>query len=336
MTRGDSIRGLLGRRDLLILGTGAFVVAAVPLAARRERLVRRTVPVMGTVAEIAVVHADVAMAHQAIDAALAELVQVDRTMTRFDASSEIGRANALAGHRPARVSATTASVLREAIAWAEATEGAFDPCLGCASDLWDVAKRTSPPPAADVRRLAGRRLYRALDVESSGGTAVVRIASRDAAIDLGGIAKGHGVDRAVEVLRTRGILRAFVNAGGDLYAMGEAERGEPWTVGIQSPDDPGRIIETVSLRDAAVATSGDYMQFFVHAGRRYHHLLDPVSAEPRQTAVRSVTVQASTCTAADAAATAVYGMAPDAAARVLRHRAPGSRIVRVIGTTTTV
>jgi thiamine biosynthesis lipoprotein len=118
--------------------------------------------------------------------------------------------------------------------------------------------------------------------------------------------------------------------------MGEAERGEPWTVGIQSPDDPGRIIETVSLRDAAVATSGDYMQFFVHAGRRYHHLLDPVSAEPRQTAVRSVTVQASTCTAADAAATAVYGMAPDAAARVLRHRAPGSRIVRVIGTTTTV
>jgi thiamine biosynthesis lipoprotein len=336
MTRGDSSRRLLGRRDVLILGGGAFVVAAVPLAARRERLVRRTVPVMGTVAEIAVVHADTAAAQQAIDAALTALVRVDRTMTRFDPSSEIGRVNAVAGHRPARVSAETASVLRDAIAWAEATDGAFDPCLGCASDLWDVARRTSPPPAADVRRLAGRHLYRALDVEATGTTAVVRLRNRDAAIDLGGIAKGHGVDRAVEALRERGIQRAFVNVGGDLYAMGEAERGAPWSVGIQSPDDPSRIVETLSLRDAAVATSGDYMQFFVHSGRRYHHILDPVTGEPRHTPVRSVTVQASTCTTADAAATAIYGMTPDAAERVLRHRAPGSRLVRVLGATAAV
>ena len=321
----------LGRREALALGLGAFVVAAVPVAARRRReLVRRTVPVMGTIAQIAVVARDPRHAHAAIDDAVEALRLVEGTMTRFSDVSEVGRANRLAATRPVAVGPATAAVVAEALAWAHASEGAFDPCLGRAIRLWDVGHRRTPPPAPQVQPLAGRRLYRALDLDTWRGAPVVRFTDPDVQLDLGGIAKGYGVDRAVEALRRRGITRALVTAGGDLYALGEAEDGEAWRIGVRSPTDPERVADELEVRDAAVATSGDYFQFFRHGGRRYHHLLDPLTGAPRLTPVRSVTVTAGTCVAADTAATAVFGMAPARAERLLTSRAPGARVARVI------
>jgi len=321
------------RREALTLGVGAFVVASIPIAAhRRQTLVRRAVPVMGTIAEFAVVHRDPRQAHDAIDAAIEELRRVDRLMTRFSATSEIGTANRLAASRPVAVSAATARVLEEGLAWAHASAGAFDPSLGRAIVLWDVGRRREPPPDGAVRRLAGRGFFRAVELDTWRGRPVIRLADPDAQLDLGGIAKGYGVDQAAAALRRHGVTQAIVNVGGDLYALGSAADGGPWTVGIRAPEHPERLAGSLEVQDAAVATSGDYLQYFLHRGRRYHHLLDPATAEPRATPVRSVTVTAPTCVAADAAATAVFGMAPERAARLLQARAPGARIVRTIAT----
>ncbi len=322
----------LTRRDALTLALGAFVVASMPRAARGRRrgLVRRTVPVMGTLARFAVAHDDPLRAQAAIDDAVAELGRVEGLMTRFSETSEIGRANRLAAGRPVPVSAPTATVLREALLWAHASDGEFDPCVGRTIRLWDVGHRHTPPPDHAVRRFAGRRLYRALEVETRGGQPRVRFTDPDIAIDLGAIAKGYGVDRAVDALRRHGIGQAVVSVGGDLYALGESERGEPWRIGIRSPDEPEALAGEVRVSDGAVATSGDYQQFFLHGGRRYHHLLDPGTGAPRLTTVRSVTVAADTCLTADAAATAVFGMAPARAARLLAARAGDARIVNTI------
>jgi len=321
------------RREILTLGIGAFVVGSIPLAGRgRQELVRRTMPVMGTIAELAVIHRDPRQAHAAVDAALEELQAVERLMTRFSEASDVGRANRLAATRPVPVSPQTAAVLREALAWAEASAGEFDPCIGRAIRLWDVGQRRTPPPEEAVRPLAGRSLYRGLDLETWRGGPVVRFRDPGVEVDLGGIAKGYGVDAAVQALQRRGITQAIVNVGGDLYALGPAADGAPWTIGIRAPEHPERLAASLEVQDAAVATSGDYMQYFQHRGRRYHHLLDPATAEPRVTPVRSVTVTAPTCLAADAAATAVFGMAPERAARLLQARAPGARIVRTIAT----
>lgn len=320
----------LSRRRLIALGVGAFVVAAAPfLRWRRARLVRRAAPVMGTVADLAVVDERPAWAHAAMDAALEELRVVDRLMSRFDSHSDVGRANRLAAREGAAVSPATAYVLGEALDWAEATDGAFDPCIGRLVALWDVGHRGAPPPERRVRALAGRRLYRALDV-SRGHRPRVRLTDADAAIDLGGIAVGYGVDRAVAALRRRGITRALVNVGGDLYAMGMSEDGDAWRIGIRSPVDPSILVEEVAVTDAALTTSGDYFQYFDYRGRRYHHLLDPATGEPRRTAVHSVTVLAGSALAADAGATAAFGMEPGRAAALLARRAPGARIVSII------
>ena len=128
-------------------------------------------------------------------------------------------------------------------------------------------------------------------------------------MDLGGIAKGYGVDRAVAALRAHGIEHGLVNVGGDLYALGERPDGSAWRVGVRDARDPTRIERTLELSNAAVATSGDYEQFFDHAGRRYHHLLDPRTGEPIQTRTHSVTIVQPTCMQADAAATASFARA---------------------------
>jgi len=297
----------LDRREVLALGVGVFVAASIPLAARApQRTFRRRIPVMGTIAEITVVHDDANRVREATDAAFEALRAVDRQMSRFRRDSEVGRINRLAVSRTVHVGPETASVLARARDWARDTDGRFDPCLGRAAALWDVTRRTAPPAQERVAALAGRGLWQALDLDVTRRGAAVRLRDRAAAVDLGGIAKGHGVDRAVAALRMHGIEHGIVNVGGDLYALGQRPDGSAWRVGVRDASDPTRIARTLELSDAAVATSGDYQQFFDFGGRRYHHLLDPRTGAPIQAQVHSATAERRTCIEADAAATALF------------------------------
>lgn len=319
------------RRALLALGAGAFVVAAMPRARRdARRRFARTVPSMGTLAEVTVLSDDPRLAHAAIDAAARELARLEALLTRYDDASDVGRANRAAGLAPVAVSADTARVVEEALRWAEASDGAFDPCLQRAIDLWDVAHRRTPPEAALVRRLAGRRLHRAVDVERTPEGGVLRYADPDVGLDLGGIAVGYAIDRAAEALRAAGARDALVNVGGDIVALGRGETGDPWRIGVRDPRDPAALVGTVEVSDGAVATSGDTEQYFEADGRRYHHILDPATAAPRESAVRSVTVLAPTGLAADAASTACFGRDAAYGARLFAARAPGGRVVSAV------
>jgi thiamine biosynthesis lipoprotein len=285
---------------------------------------------MGTFGEVAVVHRDERYAQGAIDAAFQELRRVESVLTRFRPDSEIGRANLSASAAPQIVSAETSGVLKTALRWSGKTDGAFDPCLGRAVALWDFHDRTEPPGLGDVRRYARRGLYQALELGKSQGRDVVVFHEADMQIDLGGIGKGYGVDRAVEALRSWGVENALVNVGGDLYAMGGSEDGDPWKVGVRSPDDPDALVATLEMTNRAVATSGDYHQFFEHGGRRYHHLLDPATGEPSQGTLRSLTVAAESCIDADAGATAAFVTGAPEAMKRLSRAAPGSEVVHTV------
>ncbi len=316
------------RREFLTLGVGLFVALSLPGALRRRtHLSRRTLPLMGTLAELQVAHHDERLAEDAIDAALAELLWVERTMTRFQPDSDIGRANLGAAREAVRVTPATAAVIATALRWAQASDGRFDPALGAASELWDVLNRKTPPPDAPVRRLAARGFWRKLDLDRFRGEPAVRFEDPELHLDLGGIAKGYGIDRAAAALRGRGIRHAIVTVGGDLYALGTAPGGGPWRVGIRSPHDPAAFAATLEVSDRAVATSGDYERFFQWRGARYHHLIDPETAAPRRTPIHSTTVLANRCIDADAAATAVFGMPREDAVRTARRLAAGAEVI---------
>ena len=296
------------RRDFLALGVGALALAGLPRALRpRDRLIRRRIPVMGTVAEIAVRHPDEAWAQRSIDLAFDELRRVDRTMSRFRADSDVGRVNGALGGSVV-VADDTALVLASALGWAAASDGWFDPCLGA---LVEGAGAEAHPAMDTPAGLAS-----ALEVDRDGTAPRVRLHHPAARVDLGGIAKGHAVDLAARALRDRGIFHALVNAGGDLVAMGTDAEGEPWSVGVRDPSDPAGIVAVLPVADAAVATSGRYV--------RGPHLLDPHTGAPVRTATRSLTVQAPTCMDADAAATALFGAPEGVRERILAAGATGA------------
>ncbi|MDT8324624.1 MAG: FAD:protein FMN transferase, partial [Bacteroidota bacterium] len=126
----------------------------------------------------------------------------------------------------------------------------------------------------------------------------------EAMINFGAIAKGYAVDRAVEVLRGLGVAEGLVNAGGEVRATGGS-----WSIGIQHPRSPSELVAVVDPRGRAIATSGDYEQYFEEGGRRYHHIFDPATGMPARTC-QSVSVIADDDMTADALATAVFVMGP--------------------------
>ena len=309
------------RREFVSIGVGVFVALSLPAAVIRRHvsLVKRNFPVMGTLAEIQVAHRDERFAEDAIDAAIAELERVERTMTRFKNDSDIGRANLGASRDGVRVTGETATVIAAALRASSLSDGRFDPAVGEVSELWDVLNRHEPPPADRVQQLAKRGFWRKVDLSTSSKASWVRFEDRDLHLDLGAIAKGYGIDRATQVLRARGVKHAIVTVGGDLFALGNSPEGEAWTVGIRSPHDLRALASTLTVSDRAVATSGDYERFFRYRGVRYHHLMDPETAAPRRTQFHSATVIADHCIDADAASTSVFGLPHDAALRIARR-----------------
>ena len=334
MKRTDAIdlARALDRRGFLAFGAGLFAVAGVPLTIYRRAthppLIRRSLPVMGTIAEVAVVHRDAAVAQAAIDAAFESLKWVETTMTRFTTTSDVGRANVGAARGPVAVSHETAFVVGEALRWARATNGRYDPAVGRTVEVWDVLNRHAPPLNRETAFLADRGLYRGVLLDPEASTIGYR--NQDVELDLGSIAKGYAVDRATNALRSRGIEHGVVIAGGDLYALGRAPDGEAWTIGIRDPHDLRATVGTLAVSDAAIATSGTYVRYFMYRGARYHHLMDPEIAAPRRTPVESFTIRADRCMHADVATTALFGMARDEASSFLERMVPGARIESVL------
>jgi thiamine biosynthesis lipoprotein len=250
-----------------------------------------------------------AMVQRALDAVVAR-------MSPWEPLSDLSRYNRAPAGSWTALPAAMATVLRRAMEIAEASGGAFDPTLGALVDLWGFGPRPfsgGPPDAeaiAPLRDAAGwKRL--ALDGDSLFQPGGLRV-------DLNGIAKGFGVDQAAAALDRAGVKSYLVEVGGELRGVGAKPDGQPWWVEMERPpsfnsaaNDAERTL--VALHDLSIATSGDYRRFFDHAGRRYAHTLDPATGAPSTNPTVSVTVLAKDCMSADAWATALTVMPPDAA-----------------------
>lgn len=161
----------------------------------------------------------------------------------------------------------------------------------------------APPDPGELAAALARVDFRGLEIDAENSRA--RLARPGQAIDLGAIAKGYGVDRAVQLLKEHGVVRALVDLGGDVYALGTRPDGTPWRLGIRHPRRAGQILGILHVSDAAVATSGDYERYFEYEGVRYSHIVDPRTGWPAME-LASVTVVAPHGVWADALSTAVF------------------------------
>lgn len=297
------------RKFLKIGGTFLFVCAGAglgPVLMRNRRVYGKSTTVMGTIAEIQVVHDDAHRAMAIIDEALEEVRRIERVMSHFRDDSEIGLINRDAFRATVVISRETADVIRRGLHWSDVTGGAFDPGLGKIVELWDIKHRTEPPAEDKIRHLTGLAFHRHIHVTDGPAGETIRLTSEDVRLDLGGIAKGYAADRAAEIVSGHGIDQALINLGGDLVALGGKSAGEPWNVGIRDPLDTSRISEVLPLRNQAVATSGNYEQFFKYHGHLYHHIINPWLAQPSAGGFASLSIIGDNCRDADALATGLF------------------------------
>ena len=132
----------------------------------------------------------------------------------------------------------------------------------------------------------------------------VRFLHPDLKIDLGGIAKGYAVDRAIGLLAKAGVDSAIVSAGGDSRIIGD-RRGTPWMIGIKHPRKKAEYVARIPLENTAISTSGDYERFYLQGEKRIHHILDPKSGKPA-TEVQSASIMAAKAVDTDALSTTVF------------------------------
>lgn len=264
--------------------------------------------VMGTAITVQLWHTDPGYAQACIDAVMSEMHRIDAAMSPYKESSELSRINREAARQPVAASEELLGLIARSLQMSQRSGGAFDITYASVGRMYDYRARQRPGDAQIDAALEAVN-YRHITLDQASGT--VRFTHPGVYIDLGGIAKGHAVDRGIALLKKRGIRHALVSAGGDSRLLGD-RRGRPWFTGIKDPRNPERSPVVLPLSDTAISTSGDYERYFVEDGVRYHHILNPGTGRSAR-AARSVTVLGPDATTTDALSTTLFVLGPEKA-----------------------
>ncbi len=256
---------------------------------------------MGTEMSVQLWHESKAFADDSINRVMSEMHRIDHLMSTYKDHSEISMVNAKAAQGAVSVSDELFELIERSLDLGAVTQGAFDITYASVGKHYDF--REGEKPSHEQKQTAMSAVgvgHVVLDHEQK----TVRFMKEGVRIDLGGIAKGHAVESAVSLLRSRGIEHAIVTAGGDSRVLGD-HRGRPWAVGIRDPRQKNGIAARMPVQEEAISTSGDYERYFEADGVRYHHIIEPTSGDSAR-AVRSVTVIGPDAIMTDALSTGVF------------------------------
>lgn len=235
-----------------------------------------------------------------------ELDYLESLMSTYQESSEITQFNRAEVAQEYKFSPETFEVLAMSENISDMSSGAFDITVGPLVSLWGFGpgkSRLAPPDADNIRDALTNIGYSnlILDKENSSAKKVANIQ-----LDLSAIAKGYAVDRVASVLEEVGVLNYLVEVGGETKAKGVNDKGLVWRLGIEKPDELGRnALAVIEVDGMALATSGDYRNYFMSDGKRFSHTIDPKTGAPVEHQLASVSVLAKSCIEADAFATAL-------------------------------
>jgi len=285
-----------------------LIAAAVLLFSGCERQMHaQSEFVLGTVCSINLYEAGSAELYGTL---FARLRQLNDTFNNYSDSSEITRVNQNAAVAPVEVSQDFFIVLKTALDFARLTGGAFDPTVGPLVKLWGFGKTPRVPSQEEIeaaQKLVGWQcviLEGFTDQEAAAPT--VRFTKSGVRLDLGAIAKGYAADCLVDILRERGVQRASISLGGNVYVYGKKRDGSLWSVAIRNPEKPGQNSFMLKTQDATIVTSGAYERFFEQDGKIYGHIFDPATGFPADSGLASVTIVSKTSMVADALSTSLF------------------------------
>lgn len=265
---------------------------------------------MGTEVTLRVVSDSEKKAYAAYKMVVDEFERVEKIMSSWKSGSDVAKLNQAKANRWVKVNAEVFRLLVLSDKYSRLTSGAFDVTVGGFRGLWkfDQDKDGTIPTASQVKRRLSIIGYQKLKLDKKMGRA--KKLKPGVKITLGGIAKGYALERSVELLHKAGFKNFILQAGGDLFASGD-KMGRPWRVGVRDPrGKAGDVFAAMPLSDKTFSTSGDYERYVIRDGRRYHHILDPLTGFPAVGA-RSVTVWADSPMIADVWSTALFVLGPE-------------------------
>ena len=263
----------------------------------------RTEYILGTVCSVRIFDRAAPGTYDELFARLAELEDI---LSANKDGTDLARINAAAGIKPVIARQETVTVLGEALRFSALTDGLLDPSVGPLVKAWNIGmENASVPSAAALSSALALVDYR--NVSLNPETMEVYLQKPGMKLDLGAVAKGYAADELVSMLNEKGIRRAIVDLGGNIYAMGEKAPGKPWTIGIKDPKNAtGNPIMSVPVVNESVVTSGIYERFFEENGKRYHHILNPKTGFPENNGLISVSIIATRSIDADALSTSAF------------------------------
>ncbi len=279
-----------------------------------RRLLAVSGPTMGTSYEVKVVLAGGLELNGQELRRLVEphLFRVNELMSTYDRGSELSRFNASDSTAPFPVAEETAEVVAAALKVSEQTAGAFDPTLGPIVNAYGFGpdERNAAPTEEELAALHERVGYKKLELDRD--PPALTKTHPDLYLDLSALAKGFAVDAVVEALARRGVAHYLVEIGGEVRAKGRNADGDLWRVGIEKPIENARAVQRVIPLDGrAMATSGDYRNYYEDAGRRISHMIDGRTRRPISHNLASASVVHDRCLWADAYATAIMALGPE-------------------------
>jgi len=264
---------------------------------------------MGSDFELVVVEQDAATSQQRLHEGIAEIQRIEQQLTEFNDTSQTALLNRQAGVQPVQVTEEVYALIERCLRLSSLTQGAFDITAGALKQLYNFkGSRFQLPDAAMLAATLQAVGYRHIQLQPGHRVYLQRKGMR---IGFGAVGKGYAADRVKALWMAKGVQNGVINASGDLTAWGRQPDGSPWKIGIADPDDTSRIMLWLPVENAAVATSGNYEQYFDHNGIRYSHNIDPVSGKPVPF-IKSVTVISPSAELSDALATAVTVMGREA------------------------
>ncbi|MFQ3323910.1 MAG: thiamine biosynthesis lipoprotein [Pseudomonadales bacterium] len=308
MTSADNVVIRLIKASGLI-GFSLFLLVACGFGGGGE--IRFTGSTMGTIYHVTIVDLPYAIEQAQLEQEVAQILnKVDQQMSTYKADSELSLFNQAEIGTAVKVSSDTRAVVEQAVSLAVLSGGSFNPAIAPLVNLWGfgpAVQQDSIPSASQIIEALQSVDYLSVQIVANSLTKLAPVT-----LDLSAIAKGFGVDKVADYLLTQGVANFLVEVGGEIRVGGLSPRQTPWRVGIESPGkDYGIAYNAISVTNAAVATSGDYRNYYEQDGKRYSHTIDPTTGYPIDHNLASVTVVADSAALADGLATAINVMGPD-------------------------
>ena len=265
---------------------------------------KQVTKLMGVRFELTAVSDNEKLARESIDEAIKEIKRIEDLISSWDPNSETSEINRNAGLKAVKVSSELFDLIVRSKKISALTNGLFDISFASVDKIWKFdGSQTNIPSEENVKASVAKINYQNIILNKEKQTVFLK--EKGMKIGFGAIGKGYAANKAKAKMLTMGIKDGVVNAGGDLITWGKMEHGGDWSIGIANPKEKDQVIGWLIINDLAVVTSGNYEKFFIADGKKYSHIINPITGYPASR-TRSVTIICKDAELSDALATSVF------------------------------